>query len=370
MRGLTTGSRITAIVPRLPPAVDGLGDYGLSLARQLRQDFGLETQFVVADPAWTGPELDFPVSVVRDRSVAALQAILLSDVGSRADHLVLLHYVGYGYARRGCPMWLIAGLEAWRQGSERRHLLTMFHELYAQGGPAWSSVFWTSPLQQWLAYRLARRSDRCLTNRSASAQKLQLMGHSQPILALPVFSTVGESKVRLPLSDREPRLVVFGGVGPRSRVYQRSLPLLEQVCCKLEIQEIIDIGPPLEQPLPQVAGQAVKVLGIQPAAEISRLLAGSKAGFFDYPLTYIEKSTIFAAYCAHGLLPVGVSYPGLGSLGIEPGQQFWSGDCFGEAVNGQQLQAIANQACAWYQDHNLKQQAAAYYRLIESMRSD
>ena len=33
---------ITAIVPRLPPAIDGVGDYTLNLARQLRKDFNMD----------------------------------------------------------------------------------------------------------------------------------------------------------------------------------------------------------------------------------------------------------------------------------------------------------------------------------------
>jgi len=41
-----------SIVP-LPPEIDG-GDYALSLARQLRLDFGIEMHFIVCDPTWAG----------------------------------------------------------------------------------------------------------------------------------------------------------------------------------------------------------------------------------------------------------------------------------------------------------------------------
>jgi len=39
---------------RLPPEIDGVGDYALSLARQLRLDFGIEMHFIVCDPTWAG----------------------------------------------------------------------------------------------------------------------------------------------------------------------------------------------------------------------------------------------------------------------------------------------------------------------------
>lgn len=43
-----------SVVPRLYPAIDGVGDYALTLARQLRSDFGVETRFIIGDPTWVG----------------------------------------------------------------------------------------------------------------------------------------------------------------------------------------------------------------------------------------------------------------------------------------------------------------------------
>ena len=45
---------LTAIIPRLPPVVDGIGDYALCLARLLRDNVGIATRFIVTDPAWIG----------------------------------------------------------------------------------------------------------------------------------------------------------------------------------------------------------------------------------------------------------------------------------------------------------------------------
>ena len=39
-------------VPRLPPAIDGVGDYALNLARQLRKDFNIQTHFIVGNSTW------------------------------------------------------------------------------------------------------------------------------------------------------------------------------------------------------------------------------------------------------------------------------------------------------------------------------
>jgi hypothetical protein len=353
------------IVPRLPPLVDGVGDYSLSLARQIKQDFGLETRFIVCDPAWSGAGgEEFEIAALASRTSAALCQQLEAW---RQPTIVVLHYVGYGYARRGCPTWLVNGLSAWHQGQAQRYLVTMFHELYASGTAIWTSSFWTSALQKQLAVRLARLSDRCLTNRQASAEALQAMsqGKHQKILALPVFSTIGEPTLIQPLSARCRRIVVFGGRGQRQRAYQRSLPILEQAYLQLDIEEIVDIGPPLSQPLPTVAGQPIKALAVQPAIEISRLLADSVAGFFDYPIAYLEKSTIFAAYCAHQVLPIGGVYPEQTLVGIEPGQHFWTGNS--APLDWDNLQAIADRAYAWYHPHSLSDQTEAYRAILNDL---
>jgi hypothetical protein len=39
--------KIHQIIPRLPPAIDGVGDYALSLARQLRHDYDIDTHFII-----------------------------------------------------------------------------------------------------------------------------------------------------------------------------------------------------------------------------------------------------------------------------------------------------------------------------------
>jgi hypothetical protein len=360
--------RIISIVPRLPPAVDGLGDYGLNLARQLRQDFGLVTDFTVGDPDWVGEASveGFAVKQVAVQSAAALLDVLPSESHSSAT--VLLHYVGYGYAKRGCPVWLVEGLERWREAGSNRCLVTMFHEIYAFG-PIWTSQFWTSPLQKNLAARLAFRSDHCFTSKQGYAEILYRLsqGKHSKIPALPVFSNVGEPDYVPPLVERSRRLVVFGGCGPRSRVYQRSRLALEQTCCDLEIEEIFDIGPSLGFEIGSVNGTPVVSLGVKTAQEISSLLSSSLAGFFDYPTEFLAKSGIFAAYCAHKLFPVGVFYEEQNVDGLEAGKHYCLGDRHQGSMNLFLGQVVADSAHVWYQTHNLSVHARA---LVACLMSD
>ena len=166
--------QIIQIVPKLPPAIDGLGDYALNIARQLYKDFGVRTHFVVGDPAWVGAEEieGCPVSKVKTRSASNLLALLLNV--NAPPRVVLLHYVGYGYAKRGCPFWLVKGLENWKRNTNNAQLVTMFHELYAFG-PPWTSSFWLSVFQRNLVERLVQLSDHCVTSNDGYAAKLHSM---------------------------------------------------------------------------------------------------------------------------------------------------------------------------------------------------
>jgi hypothetical protein len=348
-----------------------LGDYGLNLARQLRQDFGLVTDFIVGDPTWVGEASveGFAVKQVARQSSAALLDLLLNESLSYAT--VFLHYVGYGYAKRGCPVWLVEGLERWKRAASNRRLVTMFHEIYANGS-IWTSAFWTSPLQRNLATRLAFLSDHCFTSKQGYAEILDRLsqGKHAKIPALPVFSNVGEPDFVPPLVERSQRLVVFGGRGPRSRVYERSRLALERTCRDLEIEEIFDIGPPLGFAIEPVNGTPITPLGVKAPQEISRLLSSAVVGFFDYHAEFLAKSTIFAAYCAHRVLPVGVFYEGQNDVdGLEAGKHYWLANREQESLNLSLGQVVADNALAWYETHNVITQAQFYATLLTSERS-
>jgi hypothetical protein len=358
-------NQVISIIPRLPPVVDGIGDYALSLACALRERRGVETSFVVGDPAWAGPERveGFAVRKPAARAAGALLG-LLPGGGPRAT--LLLHYEGYGYAGRGCPLWLVEALRRWRGAGGGRRLVTMFHELYAWG-PVWSSSFWLSPVQRSLAARLARISDGRLTSIEAYADRLLGLGaagHAQSS-RLPVFSSVGEPEtLPLPLSRRRRRLVVFGTYGRRLEVYGRSAERLRRGCRALGIEEVLDIGKRLPT-VPDV-GAPVVVCGELSGARVSEVLADSVAGVIDYPARMLGKSTIFAAYCAHRLIPIVAAYGDeLRADGLEPGKHYHLIED-AEELSLSKGQEVADNAYHWYQEHNLSVHANAVAAILAS----
>jgi hypothetical protein len=328
--------RVLQIVPHLPPPYEGVGTYAAALAGAL----GGEARFLVGDPAWPGTANG--ARAVPARTAAAL----LAAIG--AEETVLLHYANYGYQARGCPEWLIAGLAGWRG-----RLVTVFHEIWASG-PPWTSSFWLRPAQRRLAATLARRSEALATTLDIYAGMLRPWSHGREIAVLPVFSTVGEPAAVPPFGERARRIVVFGGAGVRSRAYGRFLPELAKAAAALGAGEILDVGPPL--PLPAAAGGVpIRPLGVLPAGEVSALLLGSAAGFLAYPPDFLPKSTIFAAYCAHGVLPL-CAWDREGDRRAAAGAPCWTGA--GDPG------PAARAARGWYAGHSLERQAVRFRELL------
>lgn len=359
-------TNVYSIVPRLPPAIDGVGDYALNLARQLRKDFGIQTHFIVGNSTWLGAsEIEgFPVSQVTNNSANALFEVL-----SDRPFPVLLHYVGYGYAKRGCPIWLVNGLQRWKSLYPQRSLVTMFHETYASGSPPWTSSFWLSPLQKSLAARLTQLSHCCITNNQTYANILIELsnGKHTKIDALPVFSNIGEPKKLLSWSERQKRLIIFGSVPQRSKVYQQSKETLHFICQILDIQEILDIGTPT-QFTPQSIGEVpILKIGEQPATKISDIMGGAIAGFLNYDPNFLGKSTIFAAYCAHGMLSINATDNNLLTDQIISADQrpYWVSST-SQLKNIKTMQTIVNNASLWYADHDLSFQSKKFFHVLNT----
>lgn len=310
--------KILQITPHLPPPFEGVGTYAAALAEALAK-LGIETRFLVPDRTVQG---------------------LLSGIGDAET--VLLHYAGYGYQRRGCPSWLAEGLERWRFSPGTR-LVTIFHEVWASG-PPWRSSFWLLPLQRRIAASLARRSAALATTLPVYADLLRPW--AKEVAVMPVFSTVGEPAAVPGYGERARRIVVFGGAGVRGRTWGSFLPDLARTVRELGAEEIVDVGPAVEIPR-TVEGVPVRGLGVLPPADVSGLLLESAAGFLAYPPDFLPKSTIFAAYCAHGVLPV---------CAWRDGRHYWNGE--GDP------QAVATAAREWYADHALARQAERFRDLL------
>ena len=354
------------IVPSLPPAVNGVGDYATLLARELRARHGVESEFVVGDPAWTppadGPE--FPTRAVAARTADTLGSLLPTPEDDSTT--VLLHYVPYGYAPRGCPFWLVKALRHLRYPRYPRaknRIITIFHELSADGEPPWRSAFWLSPFQRRLGRELGRLSDgrQMTTNLVAGQLRAMLPPDRNAVEALPVFSNLGEADAPLPLERRRRRMVVFGTRTWREAVYRQHADDLLAACRRLQIESILDVGAPLASP-PSGLPVPFAEHGLLEVADAPAVFGESLAGFFTYPTPYLGKSGIFAAYCAHGLVPVTTA-----DNRRPNGDGLLGGTHYLVGTEGDAPAKVALAAHAWYRAHRLQVHADRVHRAMRGI---
>jgi hypothetical protein len=354
---------IVQIIPRLPGRVDGLADYSLLLAKELRHAHNISTRFLSGSPGAVGTQVDdFMAVAVSERTAHAL----LQSLGAETSR-VLLHYVGYGYAPRGCPFWLVEGLERWR-GNPGNRLITVFHELYAFGAP-WHSSFWLNPIQKALAKRLAKISDHRHTTLQRYRTRLEQFcpQPSRETTALPVFSTIGEQTTLASLAERTPQMVIFGGEALRGETYNRHQEELSKACEALEINRIVDIGPPISaQPRPAIP---LHSMGQLPPQEVTRILAESRAGFVTYFDGYLAKSSIFAAYAAHGVVPVLPAPNHSEEDGLYSGQQYLAANDLSEGAEEEFVESIRRGAMRWYGTHSIGLTSAKLAAVLNGLGS-
>jgi hypothetical protein len=115
------------------------------------------------------------------------------------------------------------------------------------------------------------------------------------------------------------------------------------------IDEVVDIGPPLliRERLFERHGIKVRSLGFLPAMEVSRELMQCRLGLLQYPLNCVAKSSVFAAYAAHGVVPI-LRSGGVASDGISIGRQVLSIDSSANAQVQSQLQRMSDEIRMWY----------------------
>ncbi len=323
------------LIPRLPPPVCGVADYARMLATAL-DSHGMTSR------------------IVPYQAEADWRQVLRDSLATGGPVTWLVHYSGYGYARRGAPLALLRDLQGLRRECPGVRLLTMFHELYAGGAP-WTSAFWLSPLQRRVAAGLARLSDAVFTNRSASGAWLRArLPAAVPVTVRPVFSNFGESVDPLPPLARPARLLLFGGGPPRAAAFW---PQVESAMERLHLNELVVVSHPLEVPASLAARHAVRQTGVLEPQAMAEELRAARCGVLEYNPDFLGKSGVLAAYAGFGVVPLLTRGRGCLSEGLEEGCHYLAAAALGD---GTELASVQTELRRWYDGHSLKATAEQY----------
>ena len=311
-----SSSRIVHIVPAVPPAFNGLSDYCYKLWQHWPQP----------RPDWTCLAPDVPPAATAAWPQATLLPFDLNKAGllraldqTQPDALVL-HYVGYAYHSKGVPGWLPAALRAWK-ARNRAPLCVMFHELWARGTPR-QSAFWLQPWMKSIARQLADLSESWITACESSVWEMTThagidaaRGHIVPIGSAIEPQAPIDWQRPWPLRERggKIRLAIFGLPSSRMAVLRAHRRLLELLHAENLLESVALIGK---------AGDASSAHAetelraqIAPAAlwrdhhdlapaELSAVLAEPHAALTHYSPGLLTKSSVYPAYCLHGLVTI------------------------------------------------------------------
>ncbi|RZL64995.1 MAG: hypothetical protein EOP81_06285 [Variovorax sp.] len=279
-----------------------------------------------------------------------------------ANDRVLLHMSGYGYARYGAPVHLLGWLR--RQRPRMKRFGVFMHEAYATPTRITSSVFWVWRLQRYVASQLAKRSDFWISNTEVKFNWLMTQAGDLPHLLLPVYSNVGEATV-LPAGKRR-MLLVFGSEPVRAATWRDAGEALFRWTAKAGI-EVHDIGSPLRDPglLSMLQAHRVVQHGRLASEQIDALMNSASHGLLAYSPHDVAKSGVFAAYTAHGMVPILLS-PNIGRYdGLVPGTHYLHGIPETDPTPAD-AERMSRAAFDWYQGHSIAASVDAVSRLLEA----
>jgi hypothetical protein len=336
---------------------DGIGDYARVLAGGLRRHHGIETIFLSGTPAGVHPPPDdgWRTWFVAERRGAALVAAL-REIGTELPEApVILHVGGYGYAKRGAPVWLLQGLRQWRADGGSERLLGVFHELYANGKP-WQSSFWLGPLQKFVARGIWSLADCGITTNSLYFDKLRKwrQGTGARVNLIPVPSNIGEPTSVPPLEARPRRAMVFGAAGVERAVYGAHAEAFASVLDRIGITEVLDIGSRRIPPPDSLGTARVHLLGRLSADEVSRAMLSCQLGLMSYDTARLGKSTVFASYAAHGVVPVCIGFASPPADGLESGKHVICEPHGIVTLSTPDLERMQQHLLDWYGAHTAK----------------
>jgi hypothetical protein len=351
--------RLIQIVPQWSAEPNGVADYALALAHGLETANGMRSIFLSASPHRDLVPLkeDWRTVFLSRREGQTLASTLHSLSSEIRPQAVLLHYSGYGYQKRGVPSWLVHGLRTWRRRSNIP-LITVFHELYATGKP-WQSSFWLSSVQKGIAGRILRMSSKAIT---PTRRQRELLSRLQPatgieIASMPVLSNVGELGCGPQPHARAATAAVFGLAGVEGRLYGIYRQHIERLVRALRIEKLIDIGQRLSATPTALGGVPVKAMGVTPPHVVGELLQDARLGFLAYPTDLLGKSGVFAAYAAHGVVPIVLSEKKGFFDGLAAGRHFVDGLSLRDDLGLETLTSIQRELYTWYVSHSLHVQA-------------
>ena len=363
---------LTHIVPTLPPQTGGAGDYAFNLACQLRDHYGMSSQFILCDPDWDGPARigDFVIRRLRLPNEAGLWS-LLATIKSENSPPVLLHYDGYAYHKHGAPAWLYRGIKSWLEEGNRgsanspRKFATIFHELWETSTRLWERSFYMQGFQRRLVEKLHRGSQYSITSSERYMAQLDFIEPQKTwLLPTPGSLPVTDLPMLKARHNAPMRVVIWGESRSRFNSISVHSNLLRTLDKERRLASVVLTGksqPPsraanLDVELLQkyVSSERIDLQGELSPGELTLSLSLSDLCLFAFGGNSACKSGLFMAALAAGCVPV--LRDGLDAAPLQERKHFVASDDtpssvrrFQQIASSGEIERIAIAGRSWYQ---------------------
>jgi hypothetical protein len=294
---------VLQIVPRVSDNPDGVTDYALNLAKALLTQYRLRTVFAAAEPSQISEKEGFKIAPIAGGGLSR-------DKPAR----VILHYVNYGYQKRGLPFSLLPILRRVRE-SCRGRFLVILHELFASG-PPWKSEFWLQPLQKKIARDVARLADARLVSSESMRQMFEELVPGLDVVVHPVPSAFGEPAIdSAQLRERDNhRWLICGGTELVERSLRSFLRIAGAIPANVSPRNLVVLGGmensrvrQLLKTLPDIDCEYYSAVSPEAASQILSTCAFAWLDYFTAGTAnpdLLLKSSSFANVCAHAVVCV------------------------------------------------------------------
>jgi len=368
--------KILQFVPFPPPYPHGIADYARVLCEGFRHQYQLETCFLIPDTEQIRELLSPTEKETEQFERCLVRPGDIRQVVKHYAHTDEMIAIIYHSARSTSNFSEI--LIRLKQALSHSRLVTVFHEMPRNPSlrdrvkNSLKRLLFKSPQNTFNLGKTMAASDQVVvvTNRYSDT----LAHWSHKVHYLPCFSNIGEPLHVPQWRERENSVIVFGSSGTRDRIYTHHFDALIECCRRFQFDTIIDIGPLTDVTSEtshrgDVNLQGIEIVrkGYQSPTAISRLMQTAKAGFFDNYSRLpgsLGKSGVFAAYAAHGLLPVTWRPDPSEQDGLESGTHYLAVSDAQAAVSSEALQRIATAAHQWYQTHDIENSITQYFNLL------
>jgi hypothetical protein len=349
---------VLQIIPKVSTEICSVSNYAFHLAKKLWQDSQISSHFLVCQVSDRASvtQTDFPVLILPQKTSKSF----LEQIPPEVTH-ILLHYSGAAYAKgkMDAPFWLQEGLQAVRR-SRQVQVLVIFHDMPVA---EFQQMKWVNPIGGMVAYRIAQQADVAIAL-NVRLQAILEKWLQREVRCLPQPDYLEKPPIIPPLRDRYRRAVVLGSHSPL-RCHQQKCDDVAQTCRDLGMQEIYDIAPTLQVQVATSPQFDWVDRGKMQPSEIGWILLNAWIGFFSAKTaSHLERSETFAAYCAHGVVPIGMNGVPETVGSLKRGTHYLQIPVVTK-TNEDRLQGVADRAHQWYRDRCWHRNAQFVAALIQ-----